>query len=309
MPIGTGTAMLIGSGIAAAASGANIGFQAGTNKKARAQAEKWNQIQQSNWQQQFDYQKYLNENQAQIQAKDNALAGINPITGAGGSLQTYSGSTSAQQASVSAPQIDASGIIAGIQQYNQLKHDTEERAKDRESAERIAEINASASRYGSELGNEASHYGSDVQAAIAAENRRTQKQIADDNRAAQQTIASLDRASREKIAGWSNETQKTLQKAQQEWTDSDNHREAAKKLQQALEEAYDYGRELEAMKHLYITADTGEKYRLDDYLKMLEADARAYENSPTRRSENAIYRGLDRILNLFATVTGAATRR
>lgn len=307
MPIGTGTAMLIGSGIAAASGAANSVFAGVRGKKNREAQERYNAQQQKNWQEQFDYQKYINENQYTIQAKDQAKAGINPIAANGGTVNGFSATAGGQAATSEAPQLDTSGLVGVIQQSAQLKHDSAEREKDRQSAEKIAEINAEASRYSSDTSNEASHYSSDVQAAIAAENRKTQKQIADDNRAAQKAISNLDRQSRERIAGWSNQTQKDIQKAQQEWTDSDNHREAAKKLQKALEEAYDYGRELEAMKHLYITADTGEKYRLDDYLKMLEADARAYENSPTRRSENAIYRGLDRLLSVFNTITGAAT--
>lgn len=282
-----------------------------TNETNLQIAQETNAQNQKNWQAEFDYQKYLNENQYQIQAKDQTKAGINPIAANGGTLQAYSGNTN----TASAAQMQQADYSRGFEmlenvfsQIRALKHDSKEREKDRENAKKIAEINAEANKYGSDTSSEASKYSSDVQAAIAAENRKTQKQIADDNRAAQKAISNLDRQSREKIAGWSNETQKAIQKAQQEWTDSDDHREAAKKLQKALEEAYDYGRELEAMKHLYITADTGEKYRIDDYLKMLEADARAYENSPTRRSENAIYRGLDRLISVFNTVTGAATR-
>ena len=309
MPLTEATALLIGSGLAAAASGANAGFQGIRGKKNRELQKEFNEQQQKNWQAQFDYQKYINENQYRIQARDQALAGINPIAANSGSLQGFSATAGGQAAQSEAPQIDATGALSMLSQSMQLKHDSYERAKDRKNAKDIAEINAEASKYGSDTSSEASHYSSDVQAAIAAENRKTQKQIADDNRATQTAISNMDRQSREKIAGWSNETQKEIQKAQQMWTDSDDHREAAKKLQKALEEAYDYGRELEAMKHLYITADTGEKYRLDDYLKILEADARAYENSPTRRSEDAIYRGLDRIIQIFGTIAGVATRR
>lgn len=262
------------------------------NKKQRKFEEYWNNVQQNNWQQEFDYTKQLNEKQYQMQAKDQILAGINPVAANGGSMQGFSANISPQNTRGQAPQLDMSQISNAISQYAEMKFMEKENEKNRQNAENIAEINA-----------EASKYGSDTQATIAAENRKTQKEIADNANENQKEIAKLNTESQQKITRWNNQTQKDIQKAMQDWTDSEDHAKAAKRLQKALEDAYNYGRELEAMKHLYITED-GSKYRLDDYLKMLEAEAKAYENSPTRRSENAIYRGVDRLLKLLTLGTG-----
>ena len=262
------------------------------NKRQRKFEEYWNNVQQNNWQQEFDYTKKLNENQFQMQAKDQILAGVNPITANGGSMQGFSANISPQTTRGQTPQLDMSQISNAISQYAEMKFMEKENEKNRKNAENIAEINA-----------EASKYGSDTQAAIAAENRKTQKEIADNANENQKEIAKLNTESQQKITKWNNQTQKDIQKAMQDWTDSEDHAKAAKRLQEALEDAYNYGRELEAMKHLYITED-GSKYRLDDYLKMLEAETKAYENSPTRRSENAIYRGVDRLIKLLSIGTG-----
>lgn len=294
MPLTEATALLLGSGLAAAASGANAGFQGVRGKKNRELQKEFNEQQQKNWQAQFDYQKYINENQYRIQAKDQALAGINPIAANGGSLQGFSATAGGQAAQSEAPQIDATGALNMLSQSMQLKHDSYERKEDRENAKEIAKINAEASKHNAELSNEGTHYSSDTQAAIAAMNAENQKEI-----------ASLNTETQKKIAKWQNKTQKDLQKAMQEWQDSEDHAKAAERLQKALEDAYNYGRELEAMKHLYIDGDDGQKYRIDDYIKILEIDARAFENSPTRRSEDAIYRGLDRLIQLL---TGASTQ-
>lgn len=276
----TGGLDLIGQGI-------NWRQKQKENKKQRKFEEKWNQIQQNNWQQEFDYTKMLNENQYQMQAKDQIMAGVNPVAANGGSMQGFSANISPQTTRGETPQLDTSQIANAISQYAEMKFTEKENEKNRENAKKIAEINA-----------EASKYGSDTQAAIAAESRKTQKEIADSANENQKEIAKLNTESQQKITKWNNQTQKDIQKAMQEWTDSEDHAKAAKRLQEALEDAYNYGRELEAMKHLYITED-GSKYRLDDYLKMLEAEAKAYENSPTRRSESAIYRGVDRLLKLL----------
>lgn len=281
------TAALIAAGVGLAGTGASVGFQGVRGRKNREAQEKFNAQQQANWEKSFNYQKYINENQYQIQAKDQIAAGINPVAANGGSLSGFSASAGGQ-ATTSDPIALDTGSLAQIGlQMAQLKHDSQERAKDRETQKDIAEINAETSRYGT-----------DTQATIAAENRKTQKEIADNANENQKTIAKLNIESQQKIADWSNKTQKELQKAQQDWTDSENHAQAAKRLQEALEDAYNYGRELEAMKHLYVTED-GDKYRLDDYIKMLEADAIEYENSPTRRSEDAIYRGVDRLIKIL----------
>lgn len=287
------TSALIAAGASLAGAGASAGFQGVRGRKNRQAQKEYNKQQQKNWEKQFEYTKYLNENQYQIQAKDQIAAGINPIAANGGAMQGFSANTGGQAATSEPVQLDTSGLAQIGLAMSQLKHDSQEREKDRENAKEIAEINADASKYGS-----------DTQATIAAENRKTQQTIADNANENQREISKLNTEAQKQIAKWNNETQKSLQKAQQEWTDSENHAQAAERLQKALENAYDYGRELEAMKHLYIDAEDGKKYRLDDYLKVLEADARAYENSPIRRSEDAIYRGLDRLIRLLGMGRG-----
>lgn len=266
-----------------------------TNETNLQIAREANAQNQANWQAEFDYQKYLNENQHQIESQDLKKAGINPIVGAGGALSSFGGNTNTATAATMQA-TDYSSIFSSIAnaflQNKALATQEKIAEKNNETQKEVAKTQADASKYSADKSNEGTHYSAD-----------TQKQIAEDNNKNQKEIAKLNTESQQKIAKWQNQTQKDLQEAMQSWTDSEDHAKAAKRLQEALEDAYNYGRELEAMKHLYITGDDGTKYRIDDYLKMLEIDARAYENSPTRRSEDAIYRGLDRILSIFNGLT------
>lgn len=60
---------------------------------------------------QLNYQKYLNNNQIQMQVADAQKAGINPIAMQGGSL------SSGSYSNVDAPSVDASGVLSVINSY------------------------------------------------------------------------------------------------------------------------------------------------------------------------------------------------
>lgn len=94
----------ISLGLTAAATAYNAYQQHKTNKQNKS----YNEFNQNMTQQQFDYQKYLNENQYQLQAADQRKAGINPIAQSGATLNTFSGSASTS--SLQAPQIDTSAL-------------------------------------------------------------------------------------------------------------------------------------------------------------------------------------------------------
>lgn len=280
-----GTAMLIGSGIAAATSGANAGFQGVRGRKNRELQKEFNKQQQKNWQAQFDYQKYINENQYRIQARDQALAGINPIAANSGSLQGFSATAGGQAASSEAPQIDATGALSMLSQSMQLKHDSYERKQDRENAKDIAEINAEASKHAAELSNEGTHYSTDTQAAIAALNAKNQKEIAELNTKTQKEIANAN-----------NKMQKELQKNMQEWQDSDDHALAQQKIQRML---YNVQRDHELLQYaqnsrVAIKTETGEVKNLtiEDALKYAEMCTKLYDNSTARRVFKNVLEGI-----------------
>ena len=98
MPVALGTATLIGAGIAGLASLVSTFANSHSTDASNKSNLKFSK-------EQFEYQKYLNNNQYQIQASDAQKAGINPIALQGGSLS--SGSFSAGQQST-----DYSGIAS-----------------------------------------------------------------------------------------------------------------------------------------------------------------------------------------------------
>lgn len=107
------------------------------------------------------------ENATQIRAHDMSKAGLNPLNLVGGAEGTtanfMSGSSPAGSASASAPSPLAPFSVADlISQFAAMNHDSSENRKNRESAEKIASIQAKSSQNVAEINSEASKYGSDL---------------------------------------------------------------------------------------------------------------------------------------------------
>lgn len=96
------------------------------------------------------------ENSAQIRTADMAKAGLNPLnySGSDGASVSFSGGSNVAGSPVSSSvgnnQVNSTGA-ALLMELAKMKFESRERAKDRKSAENIANISANASMYGSDL--------------------------------------------------------------------------------------------------------------------------------------------------------------
>lgn len=224
------------------------------NDRQLEQSEYWNKQQQQNWQKEFDYQKYLNENQYQMQAVDMAKAGINPIAGNSGALQGFSGNISPDTADTRATDFSFIGeaVQAGASMYMQGLQLKQQKAiadqqmqtqKDiadinAESAKAVATINASATRYSADSGAGASIHNAELDSAtrkyIANMDDKTKRDISQAERELRERIDNADNATRRDIADWANQTQVALQNASQNWQDSQEHADAMRELENQL---------------------------------------------------------------------------
>lgn len=293
MYIGLGTATLISAGIAAAASGANAGFAGIRGKKNREAQEKFNEQQQANWERQFNYQQYLNENQHQIESRDLQAAGINPIVGAGGQLNSFSGQAGGEAATSEAPQIDTSQITSSIIQAaseeKQLEHDSQERQADRDSAEYIAELNARTADKDREQRKE-----------MQEKDLESRKELEKLSREMQERIASENRKTQENIAKWANKAQSDLEKAKQKWEDSKDHAEALKRIQDIINES-----ERLKLKKIYgDSAIVPIEDRDGNIIRMTLDDAIKYEMYKKTLRDSDFYT-TDKILQYVESIVGS----
>lgn len=107
------------------------------------------------------------ENSAQIRTADLAKAGLNPLNygGSDGASVSFSGGNnvagSVNGSSVGNNQVNNVGA-ALLMELAKMKFESRERAKDRKSAENIAQISADASKYGSDLNYTSSSESNDI---------------------------------------------------------------------------------------------------------------------------------------------------
>lgn len=283
------------------------------NRRQRDFESYWNQKQQDNWQKEFNYTKYLNENQYQMQAKDQIAAGINPIAANGGAMQGFSANISPQTTRGETPQLDMSQIANAISQYAEQKFQAKENEKNRESAEKIAEINAEASKYAADSSAGSSIYGSDTQAAIAAEERRHREKENKLQRTHEKEIHNLDNKSREQIADWTMQTQAALQNAAQAWEDSNDHRiaqEAFERMMRNVQLDYEAQNYL-AKQQVTLRTATGETrtMSIQDAIDYCLYDQAMYEGSAGVRALNELRETARSIGNLFSTDRGSLYNR
>ena len=189
----------LGLGIAAGlgAVGSNV---LGTFLNYRSQ-NKWAQMNYEQQERMFDYQKYLNNNQIQMQAADAQAAGINPLAMSGGSLSGGSYSN------VSSPEVDTSGIADALGQIASLQNESEIAKKHNETQTNIANNQVKAQKYTADLDYEARQRQIESQERIALEKIASEERIALQKRTSDEKMHSerldfeielaLDRAARE----------------------------------------------------------------------------------------------------------------
>lgn len=270
------------------------------NRELMAQTERWNNQQQANYREQFDYQKYLNENQYQIQAVDQAKAGINPIAANSGSLQTFSGNVSpdmADQRPNDYSDISAAGAaiaqsithVQDMRQQARLAREANETQRyvadtNAEATKYAAEQAAGASRYGADTSAGASRYSTDVSARTAQADRESRESLAAADRRLRSDIANMDDKTKRYLSDESAKLQMSLQRAEHNWFESDGRRKALRELEDTLLEA----RRIDALNRYADFAvvpikspTTGEivNMTLDDALKYYEANAKLYANN------------------------------
>lgn len=286
-------------------------FTSGQNQLDRAFQEKWNQQQQSNWQQEFDYQKYLNENQQEITARNNAKLGINPIVGAGGAMSGFSGSISPDTQAGRVPEqfvADYSGVADAfnalaqsvlankqLKQQKDIAQDTLENQKD------IAETQSETQKEVAEINAQSAKYSADTSALTSDKDRLSRESIATAERTLKDKIALMDDKTKRKLAKDSNDLQKALQKASQDWEASDKRRNALRDIEDVLLEA----RRNDAVKNYLNFAivpvpvpgsTTGEvvNMTIDDALKYYQANESKFkgDTAAVREFRDTIFNGL-----------------
>lgn len=148
------------------------------SKKYNNWAQEFNERQfaesQSQWNKSFNFNVGASNlaqsnfaNATQIRAADMLKAGLNPLNLVGGAEGTsanfMSGSTPAGSASTSNPSpISPNNVAALLAQRASLYQERKENALARQSAERIAKINARSAENVAQINSEASRYGTDI---------------------------------------------------------------------------------------------------------------------------------------------------
>lgn len=142
---------------------------------------------------QAELQQQNYENASQIRAADMQKAGLNPLNLVGGAegnvpISSTSSVSAPGATSVSSNSNRSSGYHMNpiqfglLEQAIQMKHDSSERAKDRQSAENIAQINADASKYHSDLSYTADSEANDIARMKAIQENEIKKAQLDEEK-------------------------------------------------------------------------------------------------------------------------------
>lgn len=276
------------------------------NRRNRDFQNRWNQQQQSNWQSEFDYQKYLNENQMQMTARDSAKAGINPIVGAGGNVSGFSGNVSPDTqggdvADFSGIQSAFAGLAQSILANKQLKQQKDIARDTLENQKDIAEEQSETQKEVARINAESSKYSADTSALTSDKDRASRESIATAERILKDKIALMDDKTKRKLASDANDLQKAIQKASQDWEASDKRRNALRDIEDVLLEA----RRNDAVKSYLNFAivpvpvpgsTTGEvvNMTIDDALKYYQANESKFkgDTAAAREFRDTIFNGL-----------------
>lgn len=284
------------------------------NKRNREFQEYWNQQQQNNWREEFDYQKYLNSNQAQIMAEDSAKAGINPIVGSGGNVSAFSGNISPD---VQGGQVaDYSGIADAFNALaqshlanKQLKQQKEIADATLQNQKDIAEAQTMTQKEVARINAESAKYGVDVGALTSDKDRASRESIATAEQSLRDKIALMDDATKRKLSSDANELQKYMQKASQDWESSDKRRNALRDIEDVLLEA----RRNDAVKSYLNFAvvpvpvpgsTSGEvvNMTIDDALKYYQANESKFkgDTASAREFRDTVFGGIKAFGSLFS---------
>lgn len=269
-----------------------------TNAQNRRLQEKINKQQQANFDKQFNYQQYLNENQHQIETKDLTQAGINPIVGAGGQLNTFNGNANLDSSGQENP-IDTTAFT----QLAQLKHDSKERAADRENAKEIAKINAQTAKYTADKNAETSTANTQTttqtQQEIARQQEENKKTLAEAENQLRERMAKADREMKAKLQKEAEEAQANLQESAQRWQDSDDHRQSLRLIQDAYNRLAEDSETRKYLNRAKVTIN-GTPYTLEDAIQYYQMHQEEFDTNT-----QAATWGLQQIRDSFGSLLNA----
>ena len=152
-----------------------------TNKKNESAQKEINSENIAFQREQFDYQKYLNENQYQMTASDMQKAGLNPMLMNGANLTSGSYQSNAQAPQAISPNIDLSAVSNIASAYMQSRTQKDIASDSNQTSKDVANINASS------------------QEEIARQNRNVQESIAQGRLKLDENIAKAESARKDAV--------------------------------------------------------------------------------------------------------------
>ena len=152
-----------------------------TNKKNESAQKEINSENIAFQREQFDYQKYLNENQYQMTASDMQKAGLNPMLMNGANLTSGSYQSNAQAPQAISPNIDLSAVSNIASAYMQSRTQKDIASDSNQTSKDVASINASS------------------QESIARQNREVQESIAQGRLKLDENIAKAESARKDAV--------------------------------------------------------------------------------------------------------------
>lgn len=130
---------------------------------------------------QFDYQKYLNENQYQMTASDMQKAGLNPMLMNGANLTSGSYQSNAQAPQANPYQLDVTSLVSAINESANRRNQKDIASDSNQTSKDVANINASS------------------QEEIARQNRKVQESIAQGRLKLDENIAKAESARKDAV--------------------------------------------------------------------------------------------------------------
>lgn len=278
-----------------------------SQKKANKINQQANYLNQLNWQREFDYTKYLNQNQHQIESQDLIKSGINPVSGVSNGVNTFNASANTQSSNEQAPYIDFNSLAQIGLGYDQMKQQAELTRESNENAKDIAEINAEASKYSADTSAGASKYSADTSAGVS-------KYVAELNSSTSKEISKLNSSTSKEIANLNNKAQERLQKLQQSWEDSDSHQQILKNMEQFKSDLEDLLKNNDFLRNTRVVynGEIRDLREIEIQFKNFESMCRSREvnfsTDETQRAFENFMSGFGTVLGFFGRAVGGSRR-
>lgn len=214
-----------------------------SSKKSSQSAKDINKQNLAFQKQQFEYQKYLNNNQFQIMASDAQKAGINPIAMSGGNVQSSSFSGSSAEGDYSGI-ANASGMIGSslinssmnlYAQHKQQEVDKELASDSNATQKSIADSNNATAVRIEQIKQAGENQRNAAVIAVREKELQNLKKISDDKIASEKELAEKQRALQEALNFWNSvsrdeQEKEKLKQAQQQIDNLEKERNFDRKM-------------------------------------------------------------------------------